>query len=975
MSIKQSCLIVFLLLVSLSLKAQELESYPASIKWWQLNTPHFKVIYPSSALSDAQRIANSLEHFYVPAASSLDALPRRIRIVVNNQTAVSNGFVSMAPRRSEIFTAPPQDYNLGGSLKWLPFVSLHEYRHIVQFQRSYAGLSKLSFLLFGPEAFNVMAVLSVPIWFLEGDAVVTETAMSHSGRGRNPEFDMEFRTPLLLRDKPYSYSKQYLGSYKDYIPDHYRLGYFMSAYVRDKYGKDIWSPIVRQANAHSFLPFTFSVAMKRNTGKYLMPTYKEMMSDMRRRWNEKRVNEEEVEYLTDTSRRIFTNYSFPQEIGDGRIVVVRSGLGDIQQFVAISNNGEEDHIFTPGVMNRSPMLSTKAGRIVWTEFVPDFRWPKKVYSSVKLYNMDSKEVYILTLEENYASADISNDLSQIVSVYTPESGPQQITLLQGLNGVVIKRFNNPDNAFYQQPRFTEDGSRIVAVKITEKGKSLVSLDIETGIENQLTQISSENIGHPVPYKDYVLFNSQYNGVDNIHAIKLSSGELFQVTEAEFGAFNPMVTANGEYIYFNLFGSKGLDLVRKPFDPASWRNRSQSQDRSIGLAETLSQQEGEPELVTNIPENSYESKRYRRLRGFVNPTSWGPYVDATTRELFIGMRSQDILSNIAWQAGYIYDNSEETESWRANFTYQGIYTPINSSLTYGKRTEFAVYRAVTDSTIGPAELTELSWYETEVEAGLSLPINFTNGKNFARFNVSNSVSVIHKEGYMNPGEGPNNVLLLPVSQGNGNIVANNFSISFSRLWRQSKRDINSRFGQYFSLRPSWTLGNNFDGAIITLRTGFFFPGFIKHHSLFIKGGVQYQKLTFEENLYRFRNRIEFPRGFQASSFNTYYYGSINYALPLLYPDLAIGPLAYIQRIKANVFADFGSGSRTIKGSGIQLGPENIHYRSAGMEITVDFNVFRLPFPIDAGVRFNFMNDPFGIGQDPFSYEFLIASFGF
>jgi hypothetical protein len=77
-------------------------------------------------------------------------------------------------------------------------------------------------------------------------------------------------------------------------------------------------------------------------------------------------------------------------------------------------------------------------------------------------------------------------------------------------------------------------------------------------------------------------------------------------------------------------------------------------------------------------------------------------------------------------------------------------------------------------------------------------------------------------------------------------------------------------------------------------------------------------------------------------------------------------------------DFARGTRNavrIPDRNLALIPFTADYLSYGAEITFDFNLFRLLYPLEMGVRFNFMNDPFGSGQDPFSYEFLIGSFGF
>src|SRR5690606_24338460 len=72
------------------------------------------------------------------------------------------------------------------------------------------------------------------------------------------------------------------------------------------------------------------------------------------------------------------------------LIVMKRGIGDIDQFVIVNQNGEERRIFTPGIVNDAGMLSVASGRIVWSEFGYDPRWPVKNYSVIKLHNMKSR---------------------------------------------------------------------------------------------------------------------------------------------------------------------------------------------------------------------------------------------------------------------------------------------------------------------------------------------------------------------------------------------------------------------------------------------------------------------------------------------------------------------------------------------------------------------------------------------------------
>ena len=53
------------------------------------------------------------------------------------------------------------------------------------------------------------------------------------------------------------------NSMKDYVPDHYPLGYLMVNYGREKYGLDFWSKVTHDASAFKGLFYPFQKAIKK----------------------------------------------------------------------------------------------------------------------------------------------------------------------------------------------------------------------------------------------------------------------------------------------------------------------------------------------------------------------------------------------------------------------------------------------------------------------------------------------------------------------------------------------------------------------------------------------------------------------------------------------------------------------------------------------------------------------------------------
>jgi hypothetical protein len=114
-------------------------------------------------------------------------------------------------------------------------------------------------------------------------------------------------------------------------------------------------------------------------------------------------------------------------------------------------------------------------------------------------------------------------------------------------------------------------------------------------------------------------------------------------------------------------------------------------------------------------------------------------------------------------------------------------------------------------------------------------------------------------------------------------------------------------------------------------------------------------------------MPYPRGHRPETFNNFYTIRSNYDFPLIHPDLRIGPFIYVQRIKAKLFYDYGYGKMDVPARSIKFSK---FFKSAGAELTFDFNVMRA-FPLlELGVRIVYLPD-----TRESKIEFLIGSIGF
>ncbi|HMG89127.1 MAG TPA: hypothetical protein VK589_03680 [Chryseolinea sp.] len=966
-----------------------LENNPTSLKWQQVNTKNFRVLFPKGFDLQAQRVANTLEHIHTAESRTLGSRPRKISVILQNQSSESNGFVSIQPRRSEFYTMPPQDYNFLGTNDWLDLLASHEYRHIVQYQHATRGFNRVIYYLFGSTGLSGMAQAAAPQWFWEGDAVATETAFTRSGRGRIPNFNLLFKTNFL-EGRTFNYHKQYLRSYKHNIPDYYVLGYNMVSYLR-KRTKDpeIWGKITARSWNVPFIPFAFSNAIHKETGLYVTDLYKEMVNDFKKEWQEEanKVAVNKFERVNPRTSKAYTDYRYPQVLEDGSILAKKQGIGDIEQFVRLGN-GYEEKVFTPGNVNDAGMLSASQLRVVWSEFGYDPRWRVKNYSLIKVIDLVSGKKWIIgSKRDRLSGAALSPDAKTVVAMRSDNNYRNSVVLLDVLTGRSVKTFPNPDNYFYSMPRWSDDGKSIVMLKTTSSGRTIAILEIATGIFRDVLEVTNENIGHPVLFRNHLFFNSPRSGIDNIYVLDIKTNKRQQVTSSRYGAYNPAVSADGKTIYYNEQTRDGLDVVKIPLDPRLWKDDVVRDDGPKKLYDELALQEGRPHLFDSIPQNSLPVRKYSKISGIINPYNWGAFVTNDLAQVNVGISSRDILSTTSITAGYLYDLNEGTSSWSAGVSYQGLYPIIDLNAQLGERKK---------EEDGFGNSLTFKWDEATIEGGMRIPLVLTNSKYSRSVTVGNAVGLTQTSNFTNRitrndtliYEGPERInpaydtlLFLYKDQLNdGNLLYNRFTFSAYNLLKRSRRDFLSRWGQTLDIELSNTpYGGDFDGKLLAARATFYFPGFFKHHFFYTRFAYQESLQGPETNLYTFRNKIPKPRGHSYPDDETFYSLSANYALPIWYPDIVLGPILYIQRIKANCFFDYGKGM----GNQYYYNPDSNRayfstsdqiYQSVGIETTFDFNVMRFLPKFEVGFRstYRFANDYNSSGM---VFEFVIGNIGF
>jgi len=913
-----------------------LDQNPPALRWRQVRTPHFRVIYPRGLDSAAQRTARQLEQVHEPGTASLGVVPPPISIVLQNQTTVSNAFVTFLPRHAEFFTTPQQGMGLG-TVDWLDGLVVHEYRHVGQFDKARQGFGRVLHPLLGDGSLGVAAV-GVPQWFFEGDAVGNETALTRSGRGRIPEFGVGLRANRLA-GRRFDYQKAVNGSLRDNVPDWYVLGYFMTSYLKNHYGPDVWARVLDRYYRFPFYPFSFSDGIRRTTGLTVEQLYGRTMADLDSTWQARQQG------LTLTAARdfaarperqgrpaVFTEYRYPQYLTDSTVVATKTGLGDIAQLVILSRHGAERKLFTQGVVNNPEMLSAAGGRVVWTEFRTDPRWGQRVYSELRILDVASGQLTRLR-QCRYAAPALSADGSQVVAVQTDSAYHHALVVLDARTGAVQQTVANPPNDFYLQPRWTADG-RIVAVVLRPAGKTIILLDPATGQVRDLLPVANVNLTNAQPWQDYVLYNSPQSGIDNVYAVQLSSGRTFQVTSRPVGAYHAAVAPDGQHLAFHEFRADGSRVAEMPLDPAAWvAVPSTTTDTQGTYAASLSAREPAARLIQPLmlarPDSAakYAVQPYSPLKHAFNVFSYGLIQSPAGNGLSVGVRSQDLLNTTQAVVGVGYDQTERTANVFGGLSYQGRYPIFDADIEYGGRNA---------ALLTPQGLLRDQWTYTRLSTGLRLPLNLTRSKYLEALTLGAYYLREQVQGYDLPyrsftDAGPGTPL-------NGVQT----SLSYVRQLKLSARDVAPRQGQ--TLLVTWRttpFGAGLQATQLGAQASVYLPGLGKHQALRVRGGYQYQ----QQREFRFGAAVSFPRGEGYVSFDRLRAASFDYYLPLAYVHWTLGRVLYIQRLRATGFADFAHGE-----SGTGPARRTRDYRNLGLDANVLFNVFHLRTPVETGLRY-------------------------
>jgi len=956
------------LLLSLSLKAQFYSSGadPANIKWRQIKSETFKVVYPEEFEGEAKRFIAMLDSLYEYGGHSLEHTPKPINVLIHSRSTYSNGFVSWAPKRIEIYPVPHQDML---AQDWLQQLAIHEFRHVVQIDKLNRGFTKALTYPFGQQAIGAVLGLYAPLWFLEGDATLTETTLSNAGRGRRPSFEQEIRAQVLEK-QIYHYDKAYFGSYKDYVPNHYHMGYLYVAGARYKYGADVWERALDESGRKSWSITPFNRGIKSVTGKNKVPLYNEVFTDWQRRWQARSDSSKltNSNYLVERDAH-YKSYRFPTAINDDELIAEVSGPGELNHFTLINlKTGEEKKLLITGSRNREP-FSYNNNKIVWTELERHSRWDNQYFSVIRTYDLKTGKQQKITRNSFYKAPALSPDGKTIAVVHTADNNLFSIHLLNADNGAFIKAVATPNNHYPLTPSWGENG-QLVMVLITPEGKTISLLNTKSEQWTDVSQPDFTEIRFPKIYHGQIYFTGSYCGIENIYSLNLADGSINKLTESKFGA--AYTSIRNEQLYYQDYTSDG-------YLPASVELNNLTpvgiQDSQLPIEPYIKKlqadEKGVPQL-NNLPTTQYTSKKYSKWNLF-NFHSWAPaFVDIDNTEITTGVSamSQNLLGTTFTTIGFNADQQFSREKYNFKFTHQAWWPVFDLEIKAGNEKQKLNGYFANDTDTFRINMNAKPKHLL-VDFEMKLPLNLTRRNYSRKIEPSVGISYQQSDSYQYEKTIVSIVDDQIIEKEKSTITVNGLdikSIDYSlfayNLHRAAMRDVSSRFGQVIELSYRHTPFSGRDyGSIFGIHSRLYFPGIGRHHSIRIDNdwqtkekGEQYGTPGTYVPYLTYSDYVRFPRGINRIYNDELYTFKGDYMMPLLNPDLNIPGVLYLKRITTNLFYDYSKATQKLqKNDNKEWITKKLDFSSMGVEVRGELHPFRFVFPMSLGYRYAYIPD--------------------
>ncbi|MBA2249721.1 MAG: hypothetical protein H0W12_05970 [Chitinophagaceae bacterium] len=709
------------------------------------------------------------------------------------------------------------------------------------------------------------------------------------------------------------------GSYKDFIPDHYALGYLLVAYGREKYGDDFWKKVTHDAASFKGLFYPFQVAIKKYTGNNYVNFRKDALTYFKSRFAKTGNGTTAV----TTSSKKFTDEEYPVLIEDGSILFVKSSYSKIPSFTI--RNGHADRKIKVKAAALDNYFSYANGKVVYAAYTPDVRWGFRDFNDIRVLDLSTKKDRSITNHSKYFSPDISRDGRTIVAVQVMPGGQSSLHLFSAETGKIISIIPNPGKLFYTYPKFYKEDEIVSAVRDVQGKMALALINTNNGKADFLTPFSYNVIAFPAVLNDTIYYSASSGESDNLYAITLPGRKIFMLhadEHAGLGYYQPSV--NNTKLVYTSFSASGYKLNETKRFQIQWipvdSVNLESPTSSFGITAL---NKTNSNLLYAVPDASSTVTKYHKATGLLHFHSIEP--NSNDPEYSLTLVGENILNTLQSQLAITYNRSEKWKRIGFNTVYGALFPYLSAGVDYTiDRKDFYHGNTVFSN-------------EWEPSAGFNIPLNLSKGKTLTSLNFGSRYTYNQSDF-----KGVYKDTLGKISYS----YLNNF-LFFSNQTLSARQNIFPRFAQTVTLGYKNAI-THYKGSQFVANGNVYLPGFFKNHSIILNAAYLQQDTTGQLN---FSNGFPFSRGYSSVNLHQMMKWGIDYHLPLFYPDAGVGNIAYLLRIRTALFYD----DTEIKDFFTRSIPFNATFRSAGTEVYFDTKWWNEAL-VTFGIRYSYLLDP-------------------
>ncbi len=644
--IKHYLIFGILIIIVFTLAYRTVEAFPRYVKWRQIRTDHFVIVFAEQHQHVAQYVASMAESAHRDIAGFLNYTDdSETYIVITDETDTFPLLNALGADFVLISLGQPQAELLG-------FSSQTQGRLFRQFVSQYSSVIRHN--MDG----TLRSIFSVPFpdaglsgWMDGGMAVFME-AFLH-GENRSPFVDMFMRAEIL-ENRLTSLAQRAAFGLRKWPEDlgMFVYGYSFMHYLAETYGATQLAQLNRTQATTIPWPFFGSDAFKQVYGKEFTSLHQEWQEAVRQMY-QAQLQELQSQPVTNTQPLSASGYWTHSPIfsPDGNFVYyIEDSPHDDPALMQFQLSDMSSTQLAEGNFSGSFSLSNDGQRLFFskTQIFKTFYDVSDVY----MLDLSDRKITRLTKGERAFDPAISPDAKTLVytTVDTGSMNLMKMDLASGQKTILMK---TSDYSQIRYPVFSSDSTKLVFQMMTLGGSQDIYLINSDG--TNLISLTSDSFYDTSPTwglnDELIFFSSDRNGVPNIFAYSLREHALHQVTNVLTGAFDPGAAPNGNQLAVTLYSADGMDIHLLDLSQKTWQKVAlEEQHRPPATAQVSeishSPLEGDQEDVT--PDSRYNPLPHLFPGPF--PIYGG---DEDGLQLGLGLSAEDILEQHRYTIGILY----------------------------------------------------------------------------------------------------------------------------------------------------------------------------------------------------------------------------------------------------------------------------------------------------------------------------------